>query len=272
MSPFKKKDKLTICVVDTETTMMNEHSQLVFDFAYIIGNVLDPNCEPLERSFLIDEVLDEPKNFDWTTAKGMPKGERRKFATDSRFGTTLKRRTKTKKGVSWEFALDYFYKDCSRMGVDIFTAYNVMFDINAIRRTQDQINDKRFRMPNGMHVMCLMDIAQTQVINNDFHTWFNKQEPYLQNQFTTDKENISYSAECVFRYWFDNYYYKEQHTALRDCRMEWKLAVKMFERWEREIKKDFIDYVVNLGWVTVNEIKSAKKKRELRLTKRNLLA
>ena len=59
MTPFKRKDKLTICVVDTETTMMNEYSHQVFDFAYVIGNVLDSNCEPLERSFLIDEVLDE---------------------------------------------------------------------------------------------------------------------------------------------------------------------------------------------------------------------
>ena len=76
------------------------------------------------------------------------------------------------------------------MGVDVFTAYNVMFDINALRKTQDQINDKRFRMPNGMNVMCLMDIAQTKVINNDFHNWFNKQDKYLQNQFTTDSDPL----------------------------------------------------------------------------------
>lgn len=272
MSPYRKRDKLTICVVDTETTMMNEHSHLIFDFAYVIGNVLDPDCEPLERSFLIDEILDEPKYFDWTTPKGEPKGKRRKFATDSRYGETLKRRTKTKKGVSWDFALDYFYKDCSRMGVDVFTAYNVTFDINAIRRTQDQLNDKRFRMPNNMNIMCLMDIAQTKVINQDFHNWFNKLEPYLQNQFTTDNDNISFSAECVFRYWFDNYYYNEQHTALRDARMEWKLAVKMFERWEKDIKKEFINYVVKLGWQTVNKIPSANKKLKLRKEKRNLLA
>ena len=99
MTPFKRKDKLTICVVDTETTMMNEYSHQVFDFAYVIGNVLDSNCEPLERSFLIDEVLDEPKNFIWTTPKGMPEGERKAFALDSRYETALKRRTKTKKGA-----------------------------------------------------------------------------------------------------------------------------------------------------------------------------
>ena len=153
------------------------------------------------------------------------------------------------------------------MGVDIFTAYNVKFDIEALRKTQDQINDKRFRMPNGMNIMCLMDIAQTKVINNDFHNWFKKQDKYLQNQFTTDNDNISYSAECVFRYWFDNYYYKEQHTALRDARMEWKLAVKMFERWEKEIKRDFINFVVNLGWKTVNKIPSSNKKSQMRKAK-----
>ena len=61
-------------------------------------------------------------------------------------------------------------------------------------------------------------------------------------------------------------------TALRDARMEWKLAVKMFERWEGEIKRDFINFVVNLGWKTVNKIPSSNKKAKMRKEKRNLIA
>ena len=38
-----KSKKLTVAVIDTETTMRNEHSHLIFDFAFVIGNVYDDN-------------------------------------------------------------------------------------------------------------------------------------------------------------------------------------------------------------------------------------
>ena len=38
-----KSKKLTVAVIDTETTMRNEHSHLIFDFAFVIGNIYDDN-------------------------------------------------------------------------------------------------------------------------------------------------------------------------------------------------------------------------------------
>jgi hypothetical protein len=41
---------------------------------------------------------------------------------------------------------------------------------------------------------------------------------------------------------------------------------------KREIKRDFINFVVNLGWQSVNKIPSSTKKAKMRKEKRNLIA
>ena len=47
-----KSKKLTVAVIDTETTMRNEHSHLIFDFAFVIGNVYDDNSyDILEKNY-----------------------------------------------------------------------------------------------------------------------------------------------------------------------------------------------------------------------------
>ena len=49
-----KSKKLTVAVIDTETTMRNEHSHLIFDFAFVIGNVYDDNSyDILEKNYLL---------------------------------------------------------------------------------------------------------------------------------------------------------------------------------------------------------------------------
>lgn len=263
---LEKKNKLVVCVIDTETTMKNEHSYLVYDFAYAIGNVYDSYCEPKERNFLINDVLDRPEYFLYSTKKILDEGERLVYSYDERYGKALRRRTRNgvANGVDWNFAMKMFWEDCSTTGVDVIVAYNLAFDLRALRNTCDQIDDKRFRLPNGVQKLCLQDLCATKVINNDFHNWFNPLDEKLKNQFTTDNDNISYSAECIFRYWFDNYYYNEQHTALRDVRMEWKLIVKCFERWDKDIRKKFIDNVRSVSWSDVNKVKSATQKMKLR--------
>ena len=62
MSP--KKKKLTVAIIDTETTMRNEHSHLIFDFAFVIGNVYEDNSvDCLEKNYLIKDTLKDPENL-----------------------------------------------------------------------------------------------------------------------------------------------------------------------------------------------------------------
>ena len=50
-----KSKKLTVAVIDTETTMRNEHSHLIFDFAFVIGNIYYDNSCLLYTSYAADE-------------------------------------------------------------------------------------------------------------------------------------------------------------------------------------------------------------------------
>ncbi len=263
-----KRKKLTVAVIDTETTMRNNHSHLIFDFAFVIGNVYDDYCEILEKNYLITDTLIKPTNFifsyeDKETKKRIP------FGLDGRYSYALERwKDKEYMATSWEYAYKQFWDYCSRMGVDIITAYNIKFDLLAMQKTQAQFTDKQLRLPNGISKTCLQDICQTFVMNRDFKKWFDDLPRDLQKQFQTEKGNMSYSAECMYRYLFEDYFYEEQHTALRDCRMEWKLIRHALRKWGKEIDKHFINNIRGVNWRTPNKIFTKKEKIEMRMKKK----
>ena len=150
----------------------------------------------------------------------------------------------------------------------MITAYNLNFDLKAMQKTQAQFSDKQLRLPNGVDKVCLMDMCQTFIMNRDFKIWWDNLEDSFRSQFTTDKGNLSYSAECLYRYLFDDYFYKEQHTALRDCRMEYKLLKYCYSKWSPEINKHFINNIKGVSWRTANKIFSKKEKLAMRNEKR----
>ena len=267
-----RRKKLTVAIVDTETTFKNEHSHLIYDFAFLIGDVYDEFCEPLEKNYLIKDTLAEPKNFIFTY-NDLETGERIPFGLDSRYKPALERWAKSERYEvnTWDYAYKQFWRYCSRMGVDIIVAYNLSFDLKAIQKTHAQYTDKQFRLPNGTQKLCLMDICQTFVMNRDFKLWIDTLNAELKKQFTTEKGNLSYSAEMMYRYIFDDYFYIEQHTALRDCRMEWKLLRYAYRKWEREINKNFVDNIRGVSWKTANTVFSTKEKLKQREKKTRII-
>lgn len=267
-----KKKSLTVCVVDTETTMKSNHSHLIYDFAYTIFNIYDDFDEVLEKSFLISNTLNEPKNFIFTR-KGN-EGERIPFGLDTRYAPSLVRMDKEKGRdlkSTWENAYKQFRTDLSIYGVDIITAYNLPFDLKAIQKTHAQFTDKQFRLPNGISKMCLMDICSTFVMNRDFKKWLDNLSLDLKSQILTSKGNISYSAETIYRYLFDDIWYSEQHTGLRDVRMERKITRYVLRKWLKIIEKEFLDNVRGVSWITQNKVFTTKEKRELRMKRTRTL-
>ena len=156
MSP--KKKKLTVAVIDTETTMRNEHSHLIFDFAFVIGNVYDDNSvDCLEKNYLIKDTLKNPENFIFTYTDNET-GNRVPYSLDSRYSKSLDRWANGERYevATWDYAYKQFWDYCSRMGVDVITAYNLNFDLKAMQKTQAQFSDKQLRLPNGVDKVCLM--------------------------------------------------------------------------------------------------------------------
>ena len=264
MSPRKKK--LTVAVIDTETTMRNEHSHLIFDFAFVIGNVYDDNSvDCLEKNYLIKDTLKDPENFIFTYTDNET-GNRVPYSLDSRYSRSLDRWANGERYevATWDYAYKQFWDYCSRMGVDVITAYNLNFDLKAMQKTQAQYSDKQLRLPNGVDKVCLMDMCQTFIMNRDFKLWWDSLEEDFKNQFRTEKGNMSYSAECIYRYLFEDYFYTEQHTALRDCRMEWKLLKYCYRKWANDINKHFINNIRGVSWRTANKIFTKKEKLAMR--------
>ena len=261
-----KKKKLTVAIIDTETTMRNEHSHLIFDFAFVIGNVYEDNSvDCLEKNYLIKDTLKDPENFIFTYTDNET-GNRVPYSLDKRYSTALDRWSNGERYevATWDYAFKQFFDYCSRMGVDVITAYNLNFDLKAMQKTQAQFSDKQLRLPNGIDKVCLMDMCQTFVMNRDFKLWWDNLEEDFKEQFRTEKGNISYSAECIYRYLFDDYFYTEQHTALRDCRMEWKLLKFCYRKWPNEINKHFVNNIRGVSWRTANKIFTKKEKLAMR--------
>ena len=86
---------------------------------------------------------------------------------------------------------------------------------------------------------------------------------------TTEKGNISYSAQSCMRYINRDLWYQEQHTALRDSLLEFQLFAHFWKRWKSIIKKEFVNHVCQPSWQHLKKGYSATKKRQLRLGKKS---
>jgi len=251
-------------VIDTETTMKNEDSHLIVEIGMCIGDPYSDE-EPEEVRFLIKDTLIKSKHFHHKTAKITNDGAKVIYNVDNRYDFYLEEWANHQADcVWWNDAHSQLYKKLSSMCVDVVTAYNLPFDLKALSRTHSQFTDKEFKFPPKRKRMCLMDICANLAIDKKFHTWFNSLTDEMKIYYTTDKGNIKYSAECIYRYIYGEPYYTEQHTALRDARMEWKLLKYALRHWGTDVKKYFFDNVRSVNWQMVNTVKSKKGKLDIR--------
>ena len=156
------------------------------------------------------------------------------------------------------------------MGIEYLTSYNFNFDIGTgdkvgtIRKTHQQLTDKIFYLPRGVEHFCLMDIVATCLANRNFTTWIKSLDEHSLKQMTTEKGNLSYSAETMLRYLSKDLYYVEQHTALRDARMEFRLLMECWKNWDSHIRKHFVNNIKSVSWQQFNKGLSMKQKLENR--------
>ena len=52
-----KRNKFNVLIIDTETCFKNEHSHLIYDIGWTVGNILDPSEEPKSRRFIVANTL-----------------------------------------------------------------------------------------------------------------------------------------------------------------------------------------------------------------------
>ena len=97
-----------------------------------------------------------------------------------------------------------------------------------------------------------MDIVATLMANRNFNSWVKELSEDDLKQMTTDKGNLSYSAQTMLRYLSKDLFYTEQHTALRDSRLEFRLLMECWKNYKQVIKKDFVNNIQNVSFADFN--------------------
>ena len=110
-----------------------------------------------------------------------------------------------------------------------------------------------------------MDISANLLLNRDFYSWFNSLNDDDKNRMSTDKGNISFSAEAVARWLNLDVDYLEPHTAKHDAELEFMILCKAWATHKNIIKKHFLNNIKGVSWQNIQKLTTTKGK----LMKRN---
>ena len=276
MSPktLMKKHRRTIaCVVDTETCFKNSEAHgLVYHFGAVFGNIEQTESYHVKTmDYYVKETMENIQNFLFKNSKT---GEA--YATNGAMARAWHDAINNPHKVKrWKDIIKEFNNNLNSMGVDILTAYNYNFDIGegrkigTIRKTHTQYEHKSFYLrTSDINVCCLMDISANLLLNRDFYTWFNSLNDDDKNRMSTDKGNISFSAEAVARWLNLDVDYLEPHTAKHDAELEFMILCKAWATHKNTIKKHFLNNIKGVSWQNIQKLTTTKGK----LMKRNAVA
>lgn len=279
MTPTEKRT--IACVIDTECCYKNAKpydsaNGLVYHFGAVIGNVQQTHSFHVrEMDYYVAEVMEDIENYFFKTKDGYRYGVNQNMALA--WKDSIRNPHKVKK---WKDIMRELNENIQTMGVEYLTSYNFNFDIGigdrvgAIRKTHQQLTDKVFYLPRGVEVFCLMDVVANLMANKNFNAWVKTLTEEDLKQMTTEKGNLSYSAQTMLRYVSKDLFYTEQHTALRDSRLEFRLLMECWKNWNQLIKKHFVNNIKSVSFADFNNglpSSTKLKKREDRGKKKKTL-
>lgn len=221
-------------IADGETTGLGGKAYL-FDFAYVIATrkkVL------IERQFLIREVLTSPRimlsaytSKDWRDMMG------KKLFTDyipmlSRHETRL---------YNWADIVATMREDMLTYGVDVFSAYNLDFDMRAISTTQKYSGIGGKVLAYKPTLLCLWRFACDTLCNTPmYHRVARELGPA--NGWITPANNVRTNAEKVYAFLTTDYNFVESHTALSDAQIETEILQRLLAK-KKTIPYNVLDHM-----------------------------
>ena len=269
-SKMKQHRRTIACVVDTETCYKNSEAHgLVYHFGAVFGNIEQTESYHVKTmDYYVKETMENIQNFLF---KNKETGNA--YATNTSMAKAWHDAINNPHKVKrWKDIIKEFNNNLNSMGVDILTAYNYNFDIGegrkigTIRKTHTQYEHKSFYLrTSDINICCLMDISANLLLNRDFYTWFNSLNDDDKNRMSTDKGNISFSAEAVARWLNLDVDYLEPHTAKHDAELEFMILCKAWATHKNTIKKHFLNNIKGVFWQNIQKLTTTKSK----LMKRN---
>jgi hypothetical protein len=223
-----------IMVADTETVGLGKKA-FVFDFGYVIGTKKGVVLK--ERQFLIREVLTNPKimlhalyNPDWRTMMG---GKLFSIYMPALGNAEMKI-------FGWREVLEIMRDDINTYGVNVFSAYNLNFDLGALNKTHNMITEKSLDF-SRLQLLCLWEFSCITVCRSRlFHDVAREQGQ--ENGWITPAENVRTTAEKVYAFLTGDYNFIESHTALHDAQIEFEIMQRLMAK-KTKIPYDVLDHM-----------------------------
>lgn len=218
-------------VLDTECVGLTNKS--VYDIAWRI--VDKHNKIYAERSYAVTEVITNGTiMYDAYYAKKI----------FSHYIPSLYNHTITM--LPWNDIRMIMLDDIKTHDVNVFSAYNLGFDVSAIRYTNSMFNHGKY-LTTKLQLLDLWHLACSSILS---------QKQYLKlaidSGWVSDKGNIQTSAEKAYAYITGNVNYIESHTALEDVIIE----TEILHRSLRQKKKKSYNLLNSSPWKIVAAAKA----------------
>ncbi len=217
-----KEKRFMVC--DTESTGLGNKA-FVFDFGYVISNRKGKIFA--ERNFLITEVLTNPRimlgalyNQEWRAMMG---GKLFSVYIPALHNSTMHL-------TKWRDALQVMRDDINTFGVDVFSAYNLPFDLGAMQKTHNMVADKRLDF-SRLDLLCLWEFASITVLRSRlYHDTCAQQNDPMKHDWISAANNVRTTAEKTYAFLSGDFDFIESHTALHDAQIETEILHRLLAK------------------------------------------
>lgn len=209
-------------IADTETTGIGSKA-IVYDFAYVIAT---RKTVVLERSFLVKEIITNPKIMLGAIDD---KYWRQSFGGKIFHHYIPKLNTNELKLFNWREIVETLRDDMQTYDVDVFAAYNLNFDMNALAKTHNKIVETGKVLDYKPDLLCLWEFACSTVCRSRLYHDIAR-ERGIESGWVTQANNIRTTAEKVYAYLSGDLDFIESHTAIEDCRIETEIMQRLLAK------------------------------------------
>lgn len=200
-------------IADTETVGLPP-TDFIFDLGYVIAT---RNDIILERQFIIWEIISNPNKM------------RKAFHWDKIFTFYLPQLAIGNiKLFRWQEVVEQFRQDFKHYEIDVFTTYNLEFDVNALKRTHFALGDGKRMLPYKPAQLDLWFFSCMAALNSPLYHQIAREQGWL-----TDKENVKTQCEQAYAFLTGNLQHRTPHTALQDARIETVILQRLLSRHTR---------------------------------------
>jgi len=209
-------------VADTETTGIGSKS-FVFDFGYVISNRKGKIF--IERNFLVTEILTNPR----TMLGALYNKEWRAMMGGKIFSHYIPELAAHNIGLTgWHDVLAILRDDILTYDVDVFSAFNLPFDLGALNKTHQKIASKKLNF-DRLDLLCLWEFSCVTVCRSRLYHDIARAQG-TDTGWITQANNVRTTAEKVYAFLSGDLGFIESHTALHDAQIETEILHRLLAK------------------------------------------